>query len=73
MSPDRCSATAAAPQCSPPQAAMALARACADLRANAVPELDLCNKDIGEEDARALAAALEHNGSLTTLYLDVRL
>ena len=28
---------------------------------------------IGEDGARALAEALQHNGSLTTLYLGVRL
>ena len=51
---------------------MALAKACADLGANAVPELDLYKKNIGDDGARALATALEHNGSLTTLDLQVR-
>jgi hypothetical protein len=51
---------------------MALAKACADLRAGAVRELNLGNIGIGDDGARALVAALEQNGSLTTLYLAVR-
>jgi hypothetical protein len=46
---------------------MALATACADLRANAVRGLVLHREHIGDDGARALAAALEQNGSLTTL------
>ena len=55
--------------------AMALARACADLRASAVTALFLNSfGEIGGDDgARALAAALEQNRSLVTLFLGVRL
>ena len=55
---------------------MALAKACADLRADAVTDLFLRNTsgEIGGDDgARALAAALEQNRSLVTLFLSVRL
>ena len=52
---------------------MALAKACADLRAGGVRELNLNSKGIDADGARALAAALEQNGSLTTLHLYVRL
>ena len=52
---------------------MALAKACADLRQGTVTELDLNSEDLGTDGARALAEALQHNGSLTTLDLRVRL
>ena len=46
---------------------MALAKACADHRTGAVRLLHLESKGIGDEGTRALAAALEQNGSLTRL------
>ena len=52
---------------------MALAKACADLRANAVQELKLFRTNIGDGGALALAEALKENDSLTTLLLQVRL
>jgi hypothetical protein len=47
-------------------------KACADLRAGAVKTLTLEGKGLADADALALAAALEQNTSLTTLYLKVR-
>ena len=47
-------------------------KACADLRAGAVKMLQLKGKGLADADALALAAALEQNTSLTTLYLNVR-
>ena len=50
---------------------MALAKACADLRANAVRKFHLYREHIDNDSARALAEALQENRSLGTLMLMV--
>lgn len=49
-----------------------LEKACADLRAGTVQELNLNDKAVGPDGARALAGALLQNESLAIISLRVR-
>lgn len=50
---------------------MALAAACAEAWAGATREIHIESGGVDDDGARALAEALEQNGSLTTVKLEV--